>query len=116
MSFLTIISMLIGSIAASGPPMFMKFYTKDSNIYWVNLSIIFYIILIIVYSIIFTGPVLSTYILLNVITIIIIAVWEFSIYGNTLDMTSGFGIGFGIISIGLLSSKIIQSTPEITYV
>jgi len=116
MSFFIIISILIGAIVASGPPMFMKFYNEDNNINWINLSIIFYIVLLIIYSIIFTGPVLSSYIALIVITVLIIAIREFIKYGNTLDMTSGFGIVFGIISVGLLSSKIVQSSPEITYI
>lgn len=98
---------LIAAIAAAIPIPFIKEYTETKNSLWIFLSAVSYSILILAYSIILSQKDITIiYPLLKVLSVLIVILTGILYFKNTIDIETGIGVLFGIISIYVLSRKV----------
>ncbi len=107
MDFYTIFWFLLAAISAALPIPFIKEYTMNDSINWIIYSITSYLILILSYSKILRNKNITIiYPLLKVLSVLIVITTGLVVFGNKMNIVSGIGIIFGIISLYLLSSQL----------
>lgn len=106
MNIHNLIWIIIAAICAAAPVTFVKNYTENKNYFWIILSIISYIILILAYSIIFyKNNMIIIYSTVKILSILFVVLFGVLIFKEKINLKEGIGILLGIISIYLLSSK-----------
>jgi multidrug transporter EmrE-like cation transporter len=102
-----VIWIIIASIVAVIPVYFIKKYNKTQNYLWIFLSMFFYFILIIAYSKLFVDKnIIIIYPIIKIISILLVIIFGYLFFNYRLNVRSGVGILFSIISIYLLASSI----------
>lgn len=108
MNNITIIYLIIATIASLLPPIFIKKYNMDKNnnyaLLWIVLSAILYLILLLTYIKLFDNRDLGIYyVLLQILQIIIIVPIGIIFFGESTNIMKIIGIILAIISIFILS-------------
>ena len=103
-----ILLFLIGGCAPALSPFFIKKYFEKKDIMWIILSVCSYLVLIYVYLIILENKnenIIIIYPLLKVISVLIALFLGMYFFNEKLDIKTGLGIIFALISIFLLYHK-----------
>lgn len=98
---------LIAATAAALPIPFIKQYTLQGGWWWIALSVLSYLTLILAYYIILRDKNITVvYPFLKVLSVLLVVLAGVSVFHDRLTMTSVIGIGLGIVSLYLLSAHI----------
>ena len=107
MELYNILLIILAAIVAAAPISFIKKYTQTKEFYWIILSIISFLILIYIYTIIlYNKNIYIIYAIVKIISIIFVIICGLIIFNYKLNIKKIFGILLGLISIYILSSDL----------
>jgi multidrug transporter EmrE-like cation transporter len=109
MDIINIFWFIIGAITSALPAPLVKYYLKTDRSIWIIISIISYVTLIFVYTVILKDRnVTITYAILKVLSIIFTAGLDIFIFKTKFSLKTIIGIVLAIVSVILLSIKDID--------
>jgi multidrug transporter EmrE-like cation transporter len=94
---------IVGIFATALPILFIKEYNKTENIKWIFLSMISYLTLIYVYSVLISEfNVIVFYTLLKILSVLLVVFIGITVFNEKISQRIILGLIFSIISIYLL--------------